>query len=66
VSNKGLFASHIKMMTYDELIGVANDLVAMQKDAKDDGWEWKPDEAYGEFGLANMLSSWAEAQDDDD
>jgi len=65
---KSRIADIIKSMTYEDLIDLANDLVDMQKEVKDadDGWEWKPNETYGEFGLASMLHSWALAQDEED
>ena len=56
-------AEAIKVMSYSELIELASDLVAMQKGAKDDGWEWIPTQIHGEFGLAQMLYSWAESQE---
>ncbi len=65
MSAKSELAAIIKSMTYQELIDVTNDLVDMQRHAKDDGWDWKPNEIHGEFGLANMLSSWAETQEEE-
>jgi len=59
-------ADIIKFMPYGDLIDIATDLVAMQKDAQDHGWEWKPNEVHGEFGLANMLNSWADAQEEEE
>ena len=65
MSEKSRIADIIKSMTYEELIDIASDLVEMQKGTKDDGWEWRPNETYGEFGLAQMLYCWAESQDED-
>lgn len=45
---------------------MAADLVSMQKGAKEDGWAWHPGETYGEFGMANMLISWADGYGDDE
>lgn len=66
MSQKNLLASTLMSMTYAELTSVANDLVDMQKGAKESGWAWKPNETYGEYGMAQMLHSWAEGQGDDD
>ena len=65
LSAKSQLAEIIKSMTYQELIDVANDLVEMQKGAREDGWDWKPNETHGEFGMANMLISWAESQEEE-
>jgi hypothetical protein len=65
MSNKAKVAALITSMTYQELTDLAQDFVAMQRGAKESGWEWIPDEVYGEFGLANMLASWAESQGED-
>lgn len=52
----------ILSMTYGEFIDMVNDLVQMQIDAKDDGWKWDPTKTHGQFGLAQMIYSWAESQ----
>ena len=64
MSHISLLASTIRSLTYDEMISVASDLVQMQKGAREDGWAWRPQETYGEFGMAQMLHSWAESQSD--
>jgi hypothetical protein len=58
-----IVAGSIKALKYSDLIDLANDLVQMQQAAKEDGWEWLTSEVHGEYGLAQMLYSWAEAQD---
>lgn len=64
-SGQAIIAQTILLMKYDELVALASELVRMQKDAKDDGWEWDTTEVYGEFGLAHMLHSWAEGYNGD-
>jgi len=61
-SRTSIVAQAIREMTYEELITLTSTLVNMQKHAKEDGWEWDPTEVHGEFGLANMLHSWASAE----
>ena len=56
-------ADAILTLSYSDLIGLASELVNMQKGAKDDGWEWLTSEVHGEYGLAQMLYSWAESQE---
>jgi hypothetical protein len=55
-------AQVILTLSYSDLVGMAKDLVDMQKGAKDDGWEWLTEEVHGDHGLAEMLHSWAESQ----
>lgn len=64
MATKEDIAKAIVSLSYPDLIDFANDLVAMQKGAKEDGWEWRLDELHGEYGLAQMLYSWADAQGD--
>lgn len=64
MSQINLLASTLKSMTYDELVSVARDLVQMQIDAKGDGWRWRPYDLHGQYGMAQMLYSWAEAQEE--
>lgn len=56
-------AQVILTLSYSDLIRMASELVSMQKGAKDEGWEWLPGEVHGEYGLAEMLHSWAEGQE---
>jgi hypothetical protein len=56
-------AQAIMELSYSDLIGIASELVNMQKGAKDDGWEWLPSEVHGQYGLAEMLHAWAESQE---
>lgn len=49
-------------LPYSDLLEMACELVAMQRGAKEDGWEWKPDEVHGEYGMMQMLYSWAESK----
>jgi len=58
-----IVARAIREMTYEELIGFTSTLVDMQTTAKEDGWGWDPTKVHGEFGLANMLHSWATAEE---
>jgi hypothetical protein len=58
-----IIAKTIMDMKYAELVLLAEQLVNMQKGAKDDGWEWLPGDVHGEFGLINMLHCWAEGVD---
>lgn len=61
MTKKAQIAKILLTMTFSEIEEVADDLVQMQVQAKEDEWEWEPGETYGEFGLLRMLHSWAEA-----
>ena len=65
MSQKGLLATAIKSLKYAELIDIASDLVKMQISAKEGGWRWRPDQLHGEYGMAQMLHSWAEEYEDE-
>lgn len=55
-------AAGILELTHTELVEMANELVAMQSGAKEDGWEWKPSELHGQYGMVEMLHAWAESK----
>lgn len=56
-------ADAILHLSYDEMISLAEDLAEMQRSAKEDAdFRWKPTEAHGNYGIAQMLYSWAESQ----
>jgi hypothetical protein len=55
-------AKKILALTHSELVEFATELVEMQQGAKDDGWAWKPNQVHGQYGLVEMLHSWADSK----
>lgn len=55
-------AAAIMDLTHAEMIEMCTELVQMQSGAKDDGWEWKPTELHGEYGMMAMIHAWADSK----